>query len=145
MPCNPSVHLTAKMSGWIQVLKSPSPENTWQCPFHGLSGLDAKKVRCVVENTRRSERLPLRLEVRLSGLSGHHGARTSDISLGGCYIETIGSVTAGERVQIEFQLPTGAWVSLQGEVVYCHPNLGFGVRFLDVGEQELAALRGILS
>lgn len=94
---------------------------------------------------RHSERIPLRMEVRLTGLSGHHGARTSDISLGGCYIETIGLVTAKERIQFEVQLPTGSWVTLKGEVVYVHPNLGFGVRFTDLGEQELNSLRQIIS
>ena len=83
------------------------------------------------EERRQFKRVSLVLEVRCADL-GNYALRTSDISHGGCYIETIGGVTPGQQIRFEVHLPTGQWVPLQGEVVYHHPTLGFGVRFIDL-------------
>lgn len=85
---------------------------------------------------RRYKRVPLILEVRLESLSGNHTARTGDISLGGCYIESLGAVVPGEHISFAVQLPTGRWISLRGEVAYRLPNMGFGVRFTNIPEIE---------
>ena len=85
---------------------------------------------------RRYPRVSLLLDVRWESLSGRHSARTTDVSLGGCYIESIGQVTVGEQIRFEIQLPTGRWMPLRGEVLYHHPNLGFGVRFIGLTEEE---------
>ncbi len=81
------------------------------------------------ETPRQNERVQVPLEVRWHGLSGKHNARTSDISLGGCYIESLAQVTVGERILFEIQLPSGRWIPLSGHVVHHHVGLGFGVRF----------------
>ena len=84
------------------------------------------------ENTRRNERYPLPLEVHWESLSGKHEARISDISLGGCYMESLAQVIVGEEIQFEIQLPTGGRMPLRGKVIYHQPNLGFGVSFIDL-------------
>lgn len=94
--------------------------------------------------SRRYKRLPLILEVRLESLSGHHNARTGDISLGGCYIETLGTVKPGEHIGFDVQLPTGRWIRLGGEVVYYLSNMGFGVRFKDIPEIERKMLSQLI-
>ncbi|OLE53845.1 MAG: hypothetical protein AUG51_11195 [Acidobacteria bacterium 13_1_20CM_3_53_8] len=81
------------------------------------------------ETPRQNERVQLPLEVRWHGLSGKHSARTSDISLGGCYIESMAQVTDGERILFEIQLPSGRWIPLSGYVAHHHQGLGFGIRF----------------
>ena len=88
------------------------------------------------ENRRRDERYTLPLEVRWENLSGKHKARVSDISLGGCYIESLAQVSIGEQVQLEIQLPTGGRMPLNAEVIYHQPNLGFGVRFINLSLME---------
>jgi hypothetical protein len=85
---------------------------------------------------RSSQRAPLLLEVRWESLSGKHSARATDISLSGCYIESIGQVTVGEKIHIEIQLPSGSWMPLQGEVVYRQDHLAFGLRFIGLTDQE---------
>jgi hypothetical protein len=83
-----------------------------------------------MEDERRVEqRIPLPLEARWEGLSGKYTARLSDLSLSGCYLETLALVALDEELQFEVKLPTGFWMPLRGTVVYRHPNLGFGVRF----------------
>lgn len=88
------------------------------------------------DERRHHERVLLPLEVRWEGQSGRHTARISDLSLGGCYIETLGQVTVGESLTFEIQLPTQNWMPLSGKVVYHHPNLGFGVQFAQLSDLE---------
>ncbi len=83
----------------------------------------------MAEERRQDERVPLVLDVRWESLSGKHTARISDMSLSGCYVETMGQVTVGELIRFEVQLPTGRWMPLIGEVVYQIPGMGFGLRF----------------
>ena len=93
---------------------------------------------------RRYERVTLPLEARWEGLSGRHPARLSDLSLGGCFVESLGQVLVGESIQFDIQLPTGRWISLGGEVMYHQPNLGFGVRFKELPELEREMLASLV-
>jgi c-di-GMP-binding flagellar brake protein YcgR len=93
---------------------------------------------------RRDERIALPLEAHYEALSGKYVARLSDVSLGGCYVESLAQVSVGETIRFEIQLPTGRWLPLQGEVVYHHPHLGFGVRFTDLSELEREMLASII-
>jgi c-di-GMP-binding flagellar brake protein YcgR len=93
---------------------------------------------------RRDERVSLPLEAQCEGMSGKYVARLSDVSLGGCYVESLASVSVGERIQFQIRLPTGRWLPLQGEVVYQQPTLGFGVRFTDLSEIEREMLAHII-
>jgi hypothetical protein len=96
-------------------------------------------------NERRiTDRVPLPLEARWGSESGKHTARVSDISLGGCYMESLGQVTVGEVIMFEVQLPTGRWMPLKGHVAYHHPNMGFGVQFKKLTELEANLLRDIV-
>jgi PilZ domain len=96
------------------------------------------------EDTRRDERYPLPLEVHWESLSGKHEARIGDISMGGCYIESLAQVNIGEQIQFEIQLPTGGRMPLRGEVVYHHANLGFGVRFDNLSVMERNVLAHVI-
>ena len=62
-----------------------------------------------------------------------HGAssRIEDLSVSGCFLGSIAAVSPGERVHLEIDLPPKReLLSVDAEVVYCQPNIGFGVRFL---------------
>jgi Tfp pilus assembly protein PilZ len=96
------------------------------------------------ENTRLDERYTLPLEVHWQSLSGRHEARISDISLGGCYVESLAQVSIGEEVHFEIQLPTGGRMPLRGEVVHHQPNLGFGLRFANLSVMERNVLTHVL-
>jgi hypothetical protein len=92
---------------------------------------------------RRHKRVPIYLDVRWDGLSGNNAARITDISLGGCYIETIGQVAQGEVIRFDILLKNGKWLPVQGTVMYQFPLMGFGVRFTPLSveaHQEIADL-----
>jgi hypothetical protein len=94
---------------------------------------------------RRSERVRLPLEVRWDGLSGIHSARIYDISMTGCYIESLGQVRLHEHLNFDVQSPTGKWLSFSGEVVHAQPNMGFGVRLSNLSELKLETLNELLN
>lgn len=88
------------------------------------------------DERRSQERVRLVLEARWEGLAGKHEARLSDLSSGGCFIESIGQVQLHERVRFEIQLPWGRWLPLQGEVVYCQTHFGFAIRLTELSEMQ---------
>jgi len=93
---------------------------------------------------RRFERVPLSLEVVWEGLGGRHKARTVDVSLGGCFVDTIGHVAVGENVNFRAHLPTGEWTDWQGEVVYEMWPTGFGMKFTALSEGGRKALAELI-
>jgi hypothetical protein len=92
------------------------------------------------DERRNDERVALSLEANWEGLSGRYQARVGDISLGGCFIDTSGSVTEGELISFEMKLPDGQWLALRGEVAFAHPHIGFSLRFSFLTEEEESAL-----
>lgn len=92
---------------------------------------------------RRHQRVPVLLDLLWESATGKYEARTSDISLGGCFIDTIGQVAIGETITFKLCLPSGEWIQLQGEVKYELPRFGFGLKFKDLSEEsqkQVAAL-----
>ena len=83
---------------------------------------------------RHHERVPAMLEVVWEGASGLNHARLSDLSLGGCYLDTIGEATVGETINFKVRIPAGHWLPLRGEIIYCQRGVGLGVRFPDLTE-----------
>jgi hypothetical protein len=83
------------------------------------------------------------LEVRSEDL-GQSDLRTTDISLGGCYIETTGHVTVSDQIAFEIRLPRGDWMLLQGVVVYHHQAMGFGLRYTDLTEVQRNVLTQLI-
>lgn len=98
----------------------------------------------MADERRRDERVPLVLDVRWESLSGKRSARISDMSMSGCYVETMGQVTVGEVIRFEVQLPTARWMPLIGEVVYHLPSMGFGLRFKSLTETQKEMIASLL-
>lgn len=96
-------------------------------------------------NRRSHIRAPLSLEVIVEGLSGKHEARTSDISLGGCYIDAMHQVSVGENISLKAHLPDEGWIYIKGEVLYDQWPTGFGVRFTDMSDETRRALDGAIT
>lgn len=99
-----------------------------------------------MEGERRGEqRYLLPLEVRWESLSGQYAARINDLSLSGCYIESLAQVAPGDEIHFEIRLPTGFLMPLRGVVVYYQPNLGFGVKFVSLTMMERNVLSRVLN
>ena len=89
----------------------------------------------MTEERRDEERIPLSLEARWEGISHH--ARVSDISVDGCYVDTLAAnVSVGEVISIDIKLPGGEWLPLRGEVTHTMPGVGFGLCFTFLTDEE---------
>lgn len=96
------------------------------------------------DERRSDERVSLNLPVRWDAISGQHEARTEDLSLGGCFVNTSGPVDLGEIVSLEIKLPSGEWLPLRGEVVSYQQGIGFGILFSFLTDEEEQELRAIV-
>ncbi len=99
----------------------------------------------MTENRRSDERIATNLSARWGGLVGDHEGRIEDLSLGGCFVNTVGRVDVGEIVGVEIKLPSGEWLQLRGEVASYQIGIGFGLMFSFLTEDEEQALREFIT
>jgi hypothetical protein len=86
-----------------------------------------------MEDRRKKPRLSVSLD---AVWDGHHPARITNMSEGGCYLDTVGEVGKGEVVAFRVLLPDGDWLYVEGEVRHHTSGLGFGVQFVDLDEDQ---------
>jgi len=98
----------------------------------------------MTDNRRSDDRVTTNLSAKWGGLDGDHEGRIEDLSLGGCFVNTVGRVDVGEIVGVEIKLPSGEWLQLRGEVTAYQLGIGFGLVFSFLTEDEEAALREFL-
>jgi len=96
-------------------------------------------------NDRRSEE---RLQVCLDAVWGgtfNRPARITDLSEGGCFVDAVVDTYIGEKLTFRVPLPDGAWLELTGEVAHHFPTVGFGLRFIDLTDEQCQQLRSFIS
>jgi hypothetical protein len=103
------------------------------------------KGRVMFDERRSDNRKRLLLEARWGSMSGTHEARVDDLSLGGCFVNSVARVEPNEAINLEIQLPTGAWLTLRGHVASYHSGVGFGLSFTSLTEGEVAVLKQLMS
>ncbi len=97
------------------------------------------------KDLRQNERINISLEVAVEFSSGKREVRISDLSMSGCFIDSIAPVVKGESVIFMVRLlTTGEQLKLNGEVVYIFPNTGFGIRFTDLTEKEQNLIKQLI-
>ena len=97
-----------------------------------------------MSDRRTEKRCDVCLDAVWDGKSGNYGARVTDLSEGGCYVDTMGEAQVGEVISFKLQLPAGEWLELSGEVAHQTPPLGFGLRFVDLSDEQCEKLRALL-
>ncbi|HYG10058.1 MAG TPA: PilZ domain-containing protein [Pyrinomonadaceae bacterium] len=94
-----------------------------------------------MENERREDkRASVSLEAWWEGQSGRHQARVSDLSMGGCFIDTLSRAEIGEVIVFAIKRPNGKWLQLRGEVASVDEHVGFSLAFTYLTEDEQLAL-----
>ena len=94
---------------------------------------------------REHERIPVSLETVVESSVGQREARISDLSMGGCYVDSILHAHVDETVVINIRMPDGEWMKFSGNVTYTFPGVGFGLRFADLTDDEKSLLSQIIS
>src|SRR5215467_12347547 len=94
---------------------------------------DAVHADVVLQERRRFPRLKVGVpvEYRAEGAEVASHTQTTDISCGGCYIESTFTVPVGTRLDLILWL-NDVKISTKGSVVTHHPCFGNGVQFLDM-------------
>ena len=94
---------------------------------------------------QHSEQVYVSLDVVWKGSAGKYDARMGEISLDGCFIDSMGQEVLGETVDFKVRLPSGLWVTLQGEVVYQEYPIGFEVRFNNLTKENRGLLTEVIA
>ena len=97
-----------------------------------------------MSDRRREERLDVCLDAVWDGKSGNYIARVTDLSEGGCYVDTLGEAHVGEIITFRLQLPAGD-LELTVEVAHETPPLGFGLRFVYLSDDQTQQLRSLIA
>ncbi len=97
------------------------------------------------DERREDPRRAVSIEAYWEGLSGRHHARVSDLSLGGCFIDSLGKADVGEFMLLSLKQPDGATLHLRGQVAAVDPHTGFSIAFTYLTENEQHALAQLLS
>jgi hypothetical protein len=71
-------------------------------------------------------------------------AQTSDVSLVGCYVDTLNPLPAGTQVRIRITHENEVFASA-GVVAYSSASMGMGIKFLKVQHDYLGVLRNWVS
>jgi hypothetical protein len=93
---------------------------------------------------RQHDRVAVPLAVILACTSGNPEVRISDLSTGGCYVDSIAPVQPEEIVCLKLLLPNDRTETLYGTVVYVHQGIGFGVQFNDMTREKRTVLEQLV-
>ena len=94
---------------------------------------------------RRDKRWDVCLDAVWDSRSGNFTARVTDLSEGGCYIDSLNQPNVGDVLNLKLQLSNGDTLELTGEVAHQTPPLGFGLRFVELSEEQLKNLRLLIA
>ena len=94
---------------------------------------------------RRSKpRLSINLGAEWESAAGKRSARITNLSEGGCYLDSVGDVMRGDIVAFRVLLPEDDWLYLEGEVRHHTAGEGFGVQFIDLNEEQESKLKALI-
>ena len=97
------------------------------------------------DSLKLNEQVYVSLEVVWQGTAGKYDARMSEISMESCFIDSLGQEILGETINFKVHLPSGLWVTLEGEVVYQEYPIGFEVSFKNLTEENRRLLTQVVA
>jgi hypothetical protein len=78
------------------------------------------------------------------GASGANNCRISDVSLGGCFVQTLATPTAGDETHVTITFGKDLSMTFAGKVIYVEPKMGFAVKFNELNDEGADAVRLLL-
>jgi len=92
---------------------------------------------------RKHPRVSTPFEGTWPGASGAMNCRIADISLGGCFVHSLGLPTQGDRTTVTVTIGPHM-LTFEGEVAYVEPRMGFALRFQEIPSDHLQELSRLL-
>ena len=93
---------------------------------------------------RSHKRVPTMLTVLWEGLLIDNYALMTNLSTGGCYINSAGRVSVAERIRVATFLTTQTPIQLEGLVAHHQWPLGFGLRFADLTDDKATLISQVV-
>jgi hypothetical protein len=95
---------------------------------------------------RRAARYPFIAEAEVTEIASDTklSARTSDLSSGGCFLDMLNPSPEGTEIRVRIS-HASATFTVVGRVIFVFPNMGMGVVFTSVEDNQLAVLQEWLS
>ena len=115
-----------------------------ECPWQ--TTIDAEEDSSHVNGGRRRfqrYRVSVGVELSESASGNKLRARSSDVSVGGCYIETTLPLAVGTRLEVEMWVEPSK-VSASAMVRTCDPGVGMGIEFIGVTRDKEKQLEDLL-
>lgn len=99
-----------------------------------------------MDDRRSEKRIDVSLETIWDGTASKKlSARITDLSEGGCFVDTTGEAHIGDRLTVRIQLPDRNFLELTGEVAHESRPIGFGLRFVDLSDEQREQLHSFLA
>lgn len=89
---------------------------------------------------RAHQRIHTKLAVRWEGLLTNNRALITDVSRGGCYINSAGRVGLDEQIRVDRILLPQAHLRLESSVAHREWPLGFGLRFANLTDEKATSI-----
>jgi hypothetical protein len=108
-------------------------------PFHQPGGTQAPAASG--RERRRDPRYPLIAEARVIdiGSGTEFKVRISELSISGCYLDFLNPIPDGTDITVKISRDNGVFETT-AKVVYNHPGMGMGIRFVDTKPTQQAVL-----
>ena len=94
---------------------------------------------------RRHERSLVRKEISLRSVSGERETLISNVSLGGCFVESISIYRPGDDVEFDLHNEAGQVLHFTGTIAHVLEGRGFGLTFTNLAPEHLAFLEAALA
>ena len=92
---------------------------------------------------RRHDRLSRPLEGSWRGSSGQAPCRIMDLSMGGCFLQSMANPAKGEETLVTIRIDDERSLALAGHVVYVETGMGFAVEFAPMNEADAKNLQAL--
>ena len=96
------------------------------------------------QERRQHKRVTRPFEGHWRGSSGASNCRISDVSLGGCFVQTLATPTAGDETQVTIAFGNDLSMTFAGKVIYVEPKMGFAVKFNELNDDGSEEVRRLL-
>ena len=93
------------------------------------------------EERRQHKRVVKPFEGTWKGASGASPCRIADVSVSGCFVQSLALPTPGESTVVTIAFGQEHSLALAGTVVYVEPGMGFAVKFNALPDDELGEMR----
>lgn len=93
---------------------------------------------------RQHQRVVKLFEGRWQGASGSGECRIADLSVGGCFIQTLAMPAVGEKTVVTVRFGEHELV-FHGTILYVESGMGFAVQFQNTPKDELSNLARLVA